>query len=87
MARIDEAVNMVSQIRSDFGAIHNRLEFAINSNKNTAENTQAAESLLRDADMSDEMVEYSKQAILMQAGEAMMAQANALKEGVLRLLG
>ena len=87
LTRIDEAVNMVSQIRSDFGAIQNRLEFAINSNKNTAENTQAAESLLRDADMADEMVEYSKQTILMQAGEAMMAQANALKEGVLRLLG
>ena len=87
LTRIDEAIKQVSNIRSDFGAKQNRLEFAINSNKNRAENTQAAESLLRDADMADEMVEYSKQTILMQAGEAMMAQANALKEGVLRLLG
>ena len=87
LTRIDKAINQVSQVRSDFGAIHNRLEFAINSNKNRAENTQAAESLLRDAEMADEMVEYSKQTILMQAGEAMMAQANALAEGVLRLLG
>ena len=86
LTRIDKAVNHVSQIRSDFGAIQNRLEFSINSNKNNAENTQAAESLLRDANMADEMTKFSKQQILMQAGEAMMAQANALAEGVLRIL-
>lgn len=84
--RIDRAVNYVSQIRSDFGAIQNRLEFSINSNKNNSENTQAAESLLRDADMAEEMTKYSKEQILMQAGEAVMAQANALAEGVLRIL-
>lgn len=86
LTRIDKAINQVSQVRSDFGAKHNRLEFAINSNKNTSENTQAAESLLRDLDMSDEMVDYAKQEILMQVGESMMAQANSLAQGVLRLL-
>lgn len=84
--RIDKAINQVSQVRSDFGAKHNRLEFAINSNKNTAENTQAAESLLRDVDMAEEMTKFSKESILMQAGEAMMAQANSITQGVLRLL-
>ena len=86
LVRIDEAINHVSQVRSDFGAKQNRLEFAVNSNKNTSENTQAAESLLRDADMADEMMTFSKESIIIQAGEAMMAQANSLKEGVLRLL-
>ena len=87
LTRIDKAVNQVSQIRSDFGAIQNRLEFSINSNKNNSENTQAAESLLRDADMAEAMTKYAKEQILMQAGEAMMAQANSLAEGVLRILG
>lgn len=86
LVRIDEAINHVSQVRSDFGAKQNRLEFAVNSNKNTSENTQAAESLLRDADMAEEMMTFSKESIIIQAGEAMMAQANSLKEGVLRLL-
>jgi flagellin len=76
----------VSQVRSDFGAKQNRLEFAVNSNKNTSENTQAAESLLRDTDMAEEMMIFSKESIIIQAGEAMMAQANSLKEGVLALL-
>ena len=86
LVRIDEAINHVSQVRSDFGAKQNRLEFAVNSNKNTSENTQAAESLLRDADMAEEMLIFSKESIIIQAGEAMMAQANSLKEGVLALL-
>ena len=86
LTRIDEAINKVSQIRGDFGAKHNRLEFAIKSNKNTSENTQAAESLLRDLDMAEEMTKFSKESILMQAGEAMMAQANSLAQGVLTLL-
>ena len=86
LVRIDEAINHVSQVRSDFGAKQNRLEFAVNSNKNTSENTQAAESLLRDTDMAEEMLIFSKESIIIQAGEAMMAQANSLKEGVLALL-
>ncbi len=84
--RIDKAVNMVSQIRGDLGAKQNRLEHAILSNKNAAENTQASESKLRDLDMADEMVKFSKESILMQVGEAMMAQANMSAQNVLKLL-
>ncbi len=84
--RIDVAVNMLSAIRSDFGAKQNRLEHAIASNKNASENTQAAESRIRDLDMAEEMVKYSKDSILMQAGEAIMAQAMTDAEGILRLL-
>lgn len=86
LSRIDAAVEMISTIRSDFGAKQNRLEHAIASNKNASENTQAAESRIRDLDMADEMVKYSKDSILMQAGEAMMAHAMTDAEGILRLL-
>ncbi len=86
LSRIDAAVEMLSTIRSDFGAKQNRLEHAMTSNKNASENTQAAESRLRDLDMADEMVKYSKDSILMQAGEAVMAHAMTDAEGILRLL-
>lgn len=85
--RIDGALNEVSNIRSYFGAIQNRLEKAVNGNKNTSENTQSAESLLRDADMAAEMVEFSKHNILANAAQAVMAQANDTAEGVMRILG
>ena len=84
--RIDKALEKVSAIRSDFGAKQNRLEHAINSNNNASENTQAAESRLRDLDMAEEVVAQSKHSILMQAGEAIMAQMMNDAEGVLRLL-
>ncbi len=86
LERIDQALAMVSSIRSDFGASQNRLEHAIANNKNNAENTQASESRIRDVDMAEEMVAYSKHSILMQAGEAVIAQGMSDAEGVLRLL-
>ena len=82
----DYAINMVSSNRSSIGAFMNRLEHTIANVDNTAENTQAAESRLRDTDMAEEMVEYSAANILAQAGQSILAQANQGKQGVLQLL-
>lgn len=87
MDAIQSAINMVSEQRSYLGALQNRLEHTIANLDNIAENTQAAESRLRDTDMADEMVEYSKNNILAQAGQSMLAQANQSNQGVLSLLG
>lgn len=87
MDKIQSAINMVSEQRSYLGALQNRLEHTISNLDNIAENTQAAESRLRDTDMADEMVEYSKNNILAQAGQSMLAQANQSNQGVLSLLG
>ena len=84
--RLQAALKMISDIRSDFGSTQNRLEYAINSNRNTSENTQGAESLLRDTDMAKEMVQQSNHNILGQSGSAMLAQANSQKERLLQLL-
>ena len=81
------ALKTVSQQRSDLGAIQNRLEHTINNLDNITENTTAAESQIRDTDMATEMVRYSNNNILMQAGQAMLAQANQSNQGVLSLLG
>ena len=86
MTRIQAAINSVSQMRSTLGALQNRLEHTIANLDNVSENTQAAESRLRDTDMADEMVEYSKNNILAQAGQSMLAQANQSTQGVLSLL-
>jgi flagellin len=83
---IADAVAKVSAQRSSLGAIQNRLEHTIANLDNVVENTTAAESRIRDTDMADEMVEYSKNNILAQAGQAMLAQANSSTEGVLSLL-
>ncbi|EOS42050.1 flagellin [Lachnospiraceae bacterium A2] len=84
---IQDAINKVSSQRSALGAIQNRLEHTIANLDNVAENTQAAESRIRDLDMASEMVEYSKNNILAQAGQSMLAQANQSTQGVLSLLG
>lgn len=84
---VQEAINQVSGQRSALGAIQNRLEHTIANLDNVAENTQAAESRIRDLDMAAEMVEYSKNNILAQAGQSMLAQANQSTQGVLSLLG
>ncbi len=86
MTKIQKAINSVSQMRSTLGALQNRLEHTIANLDNVSENTQAAESRLRDTDMADEMVEYSKNNILAQAGQSMLAQANQSTQGVLSLL-
>ena len=86
MDMIQSAINVVSEQRSALGAIQNRLEHTIANLDNISENTQAAESRIRDTDMAEEMVEYSKNSILAQAGQSMLAQANQATQGVLSLL-
>ena len=83
---VDTAIKTVSDQRSDLGALQNRLEHTIANADNTSENLQAAESRIRDVDMADEMVKYSKSSILQQAGQSMLAQANQSTQGVLSLL-
>jgi len=87
MTSIQAAIEKVSTQRSKLGALQNRLEHTINNLDTASENTQAAESRIRDTDMADEMVEYSKNNILAQAGQSMLAQANQANQGVLSLLG
>ena len=84
---IADAVAKVSAQRSALGAVQNRLEHTINNLDNVVENTTAAESQIRDTDMATEMVKYSKNNILQQAGQSMLAQANQSNQGVLSLLG
>ena len=86
MKTIQDAIKTVSETRSKLGAIQNRLEHTINNLNTTSENTQAAESRIRDTDMASEMVEYSKNNILAQAGQSMLSQANQQTQGVLSLL-
>lgn len=83
---IQKAINKVSSQRSALGALQNRLEHTIANLDNVAENTQSAESRIRDVDMASEMVEYSKNNILAQAGQSMLAQSNQSTQGVLSLL-
>ena len=80
------AIKTLSAKRSDLGAVQNRLEHTINNLDNIVENTQAAESAVRDTDMATEMVKYSNNNILAQAGQAMLAQSNQANQGVLSLL-
>ena len=84
--RISEAISKVSSQRSSLGAVQNRLEHTINNLDNVVENTTTAESRIRDTDMAEEMVNYSKNNILAQAGQSMLAQANQSTQGVLSLL-
>ena len=81
------AIKKVSEQRSSLGAVQNRLEHTIKNLDNVVENTTSAESSIRDTDMAEEMVKYSNQNILQQAGQAMLAQANQANQGVLSLLG
>lgn len=87
IAIVDAALQVVSKQRADLGAYQNRFEMAVKGVDTAAENMQAAESLLRDTNMADEMVDYTKNQILSQAGTAMLAQANVKTQGVLQLLG
>lgn len=86
LASVQAAINLVSGIRSDLGAVQNRLEHTINNLGTTSENLQAAESRIRDVDMAKEMSEFTKNNILQQAATAMLAQANQQPQGVLQLL-
>lgn len=82
----DYAINYISEQRALYGAYQNRLEHTYNNNANTSENLTAAESRLRDTDMADEMVNYTKHSILEQAGQSLLVQANRNPETVLQLL-
>ena len=84
--KIRTAINSVSSTRGDLGAIQNRLEHTINNLSVTTENMTAAESRIRDTDMAKEMMSYTKNNILVQASQAMLAQANQIPQGVLQLL-
>ena len=87
IAIVDSMIKSVTTVRSQLGAIQNRLEYTVKVDDNTAENLQAAESRLRDTDMADEMTRFSKESILQQAATSMLAQANQANQGVLSLLG
>ena len=86
MKSVQDAIEVVSKQRSAMGAIQNRLEHTIANLDNVVENTTSAESRIRDTDMAEEMVTYSKNNILAQAGQSMLAQANQSTQGVLSLL-
>ena len=85
--KIDFAINKVSMVRATFGSVQNRLEHKIENLTTTAENMTEAESTIRDTDMASEMMNYTKNNILQQAAQSMLAQANAQPQGVLQLLG
>ncbi len=87
VSSIKSAIQCVSEQRSRLGATQNRLEHTVNNLNNVVENTTSAESAIRDTDMASEMVKYSNNNILAQAGQAMLAQANQSNQGVLSLLG
>ena len=84
---IKDAINYVSGIRGDLGAVQNRLEHTQNNLSVMAENIQDAESTIRDTDVAEEMMSYVKNNILVQSAQAMLAQANQVPQGVLQLLG
>jgi flagellin len=85
--QVDDAITNVSDTRSDFGAVQNRLEHRLNNLATYQENLVASESRIRDVDMAAEMVNFTKLGILQQAGTSMLAQANQAPQGVLSLLG
>ncbi|MFM7537311.1 MAG: flagellin, partial [Acidimicrobiales bacterium] len=86
LSTIDTAIGSVSQYRSSIGAVQNRLERTVNNLSVGVENLAASESRIRDTDMAEEMVNFTKSQILSQAGSAMLAQANQSSQGVLQLL-
>ncbi len=84
--KIKNAIRYVSYLRSDYGAVQNRLEHTISNLNNIVENTTASESLIRDVDIAEEMVKYSASQVLLQAGQSMLAQANQQPNLILSLL-
>lgn len=84
---VQNAISTVSELRANFGAVQNRLEHTINNLGVNVENLSASESRIRNADMAKEITEFTRNQILVQAGTAMLAQANAVPQNVLRLLG
>lgn len=87
ISAVQSAISTVSTLRANFGAVQNRLEHTINNLGVNAENLSASESRIRNADMAKEITDFTRNQILVQAGTAMLAQANAVPQNVLRLLG
>jgi flagellin len=83
---IDEGLKKINKQRADLGAYQNRMEYAVKGLDISAENLQAAESRIRDTDMASQMVSFTKNSVLQQAGTAMLAQANTMSQNVLSLL-
>ncbi|MFJ8461409.1 flagellin [Lysinibacillus xylanilyticus] len=86
LSKLDKGLEKITNIRSTYGAIQNRLEHAYNLVVNTSENLQAAESRIRDTDMAKEMMKFTKDNILIQAAQTMLAQSNKQPEVILQLL-
>ena len=86
ISAVNDAIGKVSEPRAKLGAVQNRLEHKINNLNATVENLTASESRIRDTDMAQEMVSFTRSQILSQAGTAMLAQANQSSQGVLQLL-
>lgn len=86
LQRLDTALNLLSERRSTYGALYNRIEYLNSNNSYTSQNVQASESRMRDADMAAEMVEYLKHKLLSDASDAVLAQANQLPNRLLNLL-
>jgi flagellin-like hook-associated protein FlgL len=86
LGKINKAIDLVSSERSKMGAFQNRLEYAINNLRNTHSNLTSSESRIRDADIANEMIEFTRNQIVSQSGTAMLAQANLIPQGVLQLL-
>ena len=86
LAKIDETIQNVSKLRSDFGSIQNRFEHTINNLNVAVENLSASEARIRDTDMAEEMMQFTRSQILQQAGTSMLAQANQVPQTVLSLL-
>ncbi|EKE23713.1 MAG: hypothetical protein ACD_6C00358G0001, partial [uncultured bacterium] len=86
LGKINKAIDLVSSQRAKLGAFQNRLEYAINNLRNTHSNLTASESRIRDADIANEMIEFTRNQIVSQSGTAMLAQANLIPQGVLQLL-
>ena len=87
MSALDTAIGSASSTRGTLGAMQNRFESMINNLQVSTENISASESRIRDTDMAKEMVNFTKNQVLMQAGTAMLAQANQIPQSVLKLLG
>ena len=86
MALVDSAINKISTMRANLGAVQNRLEHTITATDNTSENLSSAESRIRDTDMAEEYMNYSSQNVLVQAAQSMLSQANSSSQNVLQLL-
>ena len=86
ISRINNSINIVSTYRTELGAAQNRLEQTVNNLRVTSENITAAESRIRDTDMADEITAFTKNKILLQASQSMLAQSNSVPQSILSLL-